>query len=227
MKNLHIYYRELIYRKYFVIYEFENEKAFFFKIRENNTLKLIKCLKNNSHFYEEALLKLQKIKNDNLTTIDEIFYTSDMNYIKMEFFENSFSLREFLRTYSKKLSFNQFNTILTQMAQVIDLLHENNIAHFDLIYPNILVHKDTYQIKITDFDLIKIITKEHIEYKLVDIYCFVEIVYRLITKLNYIDNVVEFNMSFSKVDLDFSSCKNFLKSLNLNFESKKNDNLQT
>lgn len=214
IKNSHILYRELIYRNFFVIYEFENEKAYFFKIKENNSIQLIKCLKNNSFFYKEALEILQNIKSNNLTQINEIYFNEGMNYIKMDFFENSFTLKQFLKTYTDELNFEQFQSILLQLAEIIDLFHQNNIAHFDIIYPNILINHD-YQIKVTDFDLIKIFTIERIEYKLVDIHCYAEIVFRLISKICYIDKIVKFNISTSKYDLDYSSCVNFLKSLKL------------
>ncbi len=219
-KHNHILYRKLIYRQFHVVYEFENEKAFFFKIKENKQLKLIKAMKNNDVFSKQVLENLQKIKNDHLTNIEEIYYKNNMNYIKMEFYENSFSLKEFLGKYNKELTYQQFYSILSQIATTVDLLHTHNIAHFDLTYPNILLD-DNYNVKITDFDLTKIIMTQNKVNKFVDIHSFIEIVYRLISRISYIDNIVSYEIHYSDKKLDYSSCINFLNSVELSKYEKR------
>lgn len=73
----------------------------------------------------------------------------------MEYFGSSFSLREFIE--SGKNTLENSKKIIVQLIDTVAYIHKLKISHGDLNVDNVLINPNTFQIKIIDFGLSKII----------------------------------------------------------------------
>lgn len=77
--------------------------------------------------------------------------------IIFEYFEGK-SLRDFLKI--KKFNLSEFLPIAIQCAEILREIHANNIIHKDINPANILFHAETGQIKIIDFGISTVFSRE-------------------------------------------------------------------
>jgi serine/threonine protein kinase len=103
---------------------------------------------------------------------------------------SSLTLREKLKQ-DRKISFKNLKNILKDIALSIDFLHENNIAH------------------------IEILTPDNDELKNIDIHSYIILAYRIIHLPNQWKSISHLKFDFSKNNLDYSSCSKFFYSLKL------------
>lgn len=206
-------YRNIIYKKYNVIHEFETKRAHFFKIYENYKFKIIKVLKKII-LSKKAFYRLQKIQSNNLIQVYDIVQHNKFVYLKLEYFENSMPLREFLKKDDEQLSLLNISNILYQVANSIDFLHRNNLVHLDIIDKNILINQDL-EVKLNDFDFIRTLNKNNMHSKLVDKHLFISIVYRIISQPFFWSKIKKLDLNFNKDNINYSDCKSFINSLDI------------
>ena len=88
---------------------------------------------------------------------------------RLENYQNSLALfledfgGETLARYmqNRNIEIRQFLKIAIQLAEILGQLHQENIIHKDIKPQNILIHPQTGQIKITDFSIASLLSKEN------------------------------------------------------------------
>lgn len=177
-------------------------------------------------FYRKEHLVIKKYKSRYLYLMERIPFSklkvlNSKNIIKLIDFniKNNESVYEFFESKTmdkffmyKSIEFNDLLVILKQLAGGIDELHNNNLIHNDIRMRNILI-SDNCQIKINDFDFLK--TKKNNSMKLIDIYSFANLVFRLISVKHEWSSISHLDIKYQSKNLNYSSCLNFLSSLQL------------
>ena len=74
------------------------------------------------------------------------------------------SLREYIKTHS--LSLVEFLLLGIQLSDILDDLYQNRVIHKDIKPANILIHPQTKQVKLIDFSIASLLTKETQEIKI-------------------------------------------------------------
>ena len=124
-------------------------------------LKLIKpqnqTLSNIAHFKKEYNI-LKSININGIIKIYDIFEI-DNNYVIIQEDFSGLPLSNFIEI--QKRDINLFLSIAIQLTDTLGQLHNNNIIHNNLKPTNILYNKKSNIVKITDFGINKILTKNH------------------------------------------------------------------
>ncbi|MUG96363.1 AAA family ATPase [Scytonema sp. UIC 10036] len=132
--------------------------------RETDSMAVaIKLLKNPYPTFSELLqFRNQYIIAKNL----EI--ASIVRPYSLELYQNGYalvmedfggiSLQQF--TQGKPLPLDQFLLIAIQLTQTLHQLHQQRVIHKDIKPANVLIHPDTYQIKLIDFSISTLLPKE-------------------------------------------------------------------
>ncbi|XP_046858781.1 5'-AMP-activated serine/threonine-protein kinase catalytic subunit alpha-like [Xenia sp. Carnegie-2017] len=110
--------------------------------------------------YREVL-SLNQLDHPCIIKIHEIFKTTNIYYLVMEYVDGG-SLLSFIReTPGSKLTENDSRWYFQQMVSAIDYLHRRHIVHRDLKMENILLHgMDKKFIKLIDFGFSNIFSKD-------------------------------------------------------------------
>jgi len=188
---------------------FETQIAFF-KIISNNKIQK-KYKTQYQHLFQYTIFK--ELLNINSYQIINL-YEIDINSKAMiyEYFP-SVNLRERLKSY-QQISYKDLIQIFIDMASSIDFLHKNNIAHIDINDTNFLINTNL-EIKLNDYDFIEILNEKNQALKQIDILAFALMIYRII-QLPYQWNAVKnLEFEYSHNNLNYTTCINFLNSLNL------------
>ncbi|MDH5477309.1 MAG: serine/threonine protein kinase, partial [Nitrospinota bacterium] len=94
-----------------------------------------------------------KLTHPNIVTVYDVGEEEEQNYIAMEFIEGV-DLADIMHQ-EKKLGFDRATRLILQVAEGLELAHENHIVHRDIKPANILVMKGD-KVKITDFGLARL-----------------------------------------------------------------------
>lgn len=74
---------------------------------------------------------------------------------------DAISLRDVLQ--KKPMALDLFLTMAMQITEILGMLHKNNVVHRDIKPDNILVSRDHQHIKLTDFGIAQLVTRENEE----------------------------------------------------------------
>lgn len=102
-----------------------------------------------SRFYREARAAAN-LNHPNLCSVYDVDQIDDVHYITMEFIEGE-SLAALIQS-GQKYSQNEIAQLIQQLAQALELAHQQGIVHRDLKPANIMIRQDGTPI-ITDFGL--------------------------------------------------------------------------
>ncbi|MDX4945430.1 protein kinase [Providencia manganoxydans] len=190
--------------------DIETKFAKFYKIKSGNKESIIKIFKEpyKDFFSSKKYYLLKNLKTPLMIDIEYI-NEADPFYVQYEYFE-SMTLKSWLQA-NNEIDKNTLLSVLTNMAEVIDFFHINNLAHLDIV-GNFLINKQGY-IKLNDYDYVEQIDGKEI-YK-IDLHSFFELVYRLIFFLDRKQSTNSIELKFNNIDVDYTSCKKFLDSLNI------------
>ncbi|KAI9279857.1 kinase-like domain-containing protein [Sporodiniella umbellata] len=123
------------------------------KARLDNRPKLLKSVT------DEISIMMAMEKHPGIVSIDRIYSDQSRFFFVLEYVPDG-DLFSFV-TQKEKLTENETRFIFWQLFNATKWLHQNKIAHRDLKPENILVaSKDLLHVKISDFGLAKIITKD-------------------------------------------------------------------
>ncbi|MCC3519791.1 protein kinase [Microcoleus sp. PH2017_18_LLB_O_A] len=122
---------------------------------QENLPVIVKTLKSEYPTLEEITRLRHEYKiRKNLRNIETI-----VNSYRLETHQNSvaltledfggLALSKLLTT--QKIKLKHFLEIAVQLAQSLGEIHQNQIIHKDIKPHNIIIHPETYQVKITDF----------------------------------------------------------------------------
>jgi tRNA A-37 threonylcarbamoyl transferase component Bud32 len=131
-----------------------NKKKVAIKLIDKKKLKLSEL---ESTLVESEILKFTKHKN--IVDLIDIFDSSDVLYIVLEYFENG-NLMKFINTNKETLTYKMIKRFIKEIAKGIKYLHNNGILHRDLKPENIMIN-DKLEIKIVDFGLSKFVGREN------------------------------------------------------------------
>ena len=94
---------------------------------------------------------MNKLKHKNIITLYDTIYTEKYVFLVLELCDTD------LNNYIQNNVINEQDTkfIIRQIIEAIKYIMDNNIVHRDLKPHNILINKDTKEIKICDFGFIK------------------------------------------------------------------------
>lgn len=193
------------------INKFETDIAYFEIVKDRSSIK--KSYKNDyKYLVEKNKQVLEKLKNiESEEIIKLIDFSTNESYLICEYYD-SVSLVEVLTSYNT-IEFIDIFSILESIAIGIDFLHLNNIIHSDIRIFNILVDRNLV-IKINDFDYVKDSAINE-KLKFIDIHSYVSLVYRIIQLSHEWNAIKHLNITYNMNNLDYSSCKLFLKSMRL------------
>lgn len=125
----------------YIIISTSTYKKFILKIKE----------KSKINFFEEDIFAiLNKNKNNNIATFISLLTDNDYYYFIYEYVEG-YNLLEYIKKYGQ-LNEIDIKSIMKQIVNGIEFLHQNNILHCDMKLENIIIN-DKKEIKIIDFDL--------------------------------------------------------------------------
>lgn len=107
---------------------------------KTNALKFEEGVKN---FITEAKrLEKQNIFHPNLISVEEVFRANSTAYYTMEFIEGD-NLRQYIRRHGNKpLEVAQALSVLRPILQGVALIHNKNLAHYDIKHDNIILSSD-------------------------------------------------------------------------------------
>ena len=112
-------------------------------------------------YLENEITMMKSIDHHNIVKLQESFYHSDRFYLFMEFMSGGALTDPVLhKDRDILLTEDVIGYILHEVAQGLVLLHDFNIVHRDIKSDNILLSKDTTDIKITDFGYACQLTKQ-------------------------------------------------------------------
>ncbi len=158
-------------------------------VYEEQTLKSL-----NSHRFPKLLEKL--FHKDNMLYI--------MEYIEGKNFEDIIIREEY--EFTKK----EIYTIANQLIEIINILHENNIAHRDIRVPNVILDNDN-KLVLIDFGLARFINEKD-EYKEMDYWYLSDFLIHLYYTAYSQEEDNEERPWFEELDLDINELI-FLKKL--------------
>jgi predicted ATPase/serine phosphatase RsbU (regulator of sigma subunit)/tRNA A-37 threonylcarbamoyl transferase component Bud32 len=139
----------------------------------------IVCRSHNHQAQQNVIIKILNQQYPSLTELArfkheyEIIKNLDLDGIvkvyKLENYQNSLALfledfgGESLDRYlqSRKIEIREFLEIAIQLAEILGQLNRKNIIHKDIKPQNILINPQTKQVKITDFSIASILSKEN------------------------------------------------------------------
>jgi predicted ATPase/signal transduction histidine kinase/CheY-like chemotaxis protein/tRNA A-37 threonylcarbamoyl transferase component Bud32 len=133
--------------------------------QKHNLPVIVKTLKSEYPTLEEITRLRHEYKiRKHLIKIEEI-----VNCYRIETHQNGvaltledfggLALSKFLT--ANKLNLRQFLEIAVQLAQSLGKIHQNQIIHKDIKPHNIIIHPETYQVKITDFSISSRLVREN------------------------------------------------------------------
>ena len=133
--------------------------------QKHNLPVIVKTLKSEYPTLEEITRLRHEYKiRKNLINLEDI-----VNCYRIETHDNGvaltledfggLALSNFLT--SIKLNLTQFLEIAVQLAQSLGKIHQNQIIHKDIKPHNIIIHPETYQVKITDFSISSRLVREN------------------------------------------------------------------
>jgi len=133
--------------------------------QKHNLPVIVKTLKSEYPTLEEITRLRHEYKiRKNLRNLEDI-----VNCYRLETHQNSVALTledfgglafsKFLTT--TKLDLRQFLEIAVGLAKSLDKIHQKQIIHKDIKPPNIIIHPETYQVKITDFSISSGLVREN------------------------------------------------------------------
>lgn len=97
---------------------------------------------------------LKEVQHQNIIRLEDIIQSRDASFELYLVFEMSdMDLRKFMHSHKYKLSKVQVKSIMKELVQGVDYLHQHRIMHRDLKPENILLSKTGTDIKIADFGL--------------------------------------------------------------------------
>ncbi|WP_325315446.1 hybrid sensor histidine kinase/response regulator [Microcoleus sp. PH2017_28_MFU_U_A] len=132
---------------------------------QENLPVIVKTLKSEYPTLEEITrLRHEYTIRKNLRNIETI-----VNSYRLETYQNSvaltledfggLALSKLLTT--QKIKLKHFLEIAVQLAQSLGEIHKNQIIHKDIKPHNIIIHPETYQVKITDFSISSRLVREN------------------------------------------------------------------
>jgi len=198
---------------------FETSIANFYLLDNKKIVKKYKK-KYNYLLNRIPLDKLMQVKSKNIIKLSK--FNINNNYSEYIFFKNSVSLNLFFR--DSYVNYNHLLYIFTQIAKGIDQLHSYNLVHNDIRMMNILINHNK-KVKINDFDFLKVLKNNNM--KLIDIYSFANILFRLISIPYEWKAIKHLIFTYNIKNLDYSSCINFLDSLKLKQYTNNNSSFKT
>lgn len=191
--------------------DFDTKFAKFYKVTNyTGTRSIIKIFKDQygSFFSPQKYQLLKKIDSPLMIAVEHINETG-RPYVQYEYFE-SMTIKEWLHT-SKTISKALLISVLTDMATIIDLFHENNLAHLDIV-GNFLISSDG-KVKLNDYDYVEEIDNSG-KHK-IDLHSFFELSYRLLYFLDKKTSTQHIKLKFDDGNPNYSTCRAFLDSLNI------------
>ncbi|RCJ39893.1 hypothetical protein A6769_04855 [Nostoc punctiforme NIES-2108] len=125
---------------------------------------VIKILQVESPTFNELLQFRNQYtiaKNLNISSIVHPYslepYRNSYAFVMEDF--GGISLREYTKTQSLELG--EFLTIALQLSQILHELHQERVIHKDIKPTNILINPQTKQVKLIDFSIACLLSKEH------------------------------------------------------------------
>ncbi|MHC5740697.1 MAG: trifunctional serine/threonine-protein kinase/ATP-binding protein/sensor histidine kinase [Nostoc sp.] len=125
---------------------------------------VIKILQVESPTFNELLQFRNQYtiaKNLNISSIVHPYslepYRNSYAFVMEDF--GGISLREYTKTQSLELG--EFLTIALQLSQILHELHQEQVIHKDIKPTNILINPQTKQVKLIDFSIACLLSKEH------------------------------------------------------------------
>jgi hypothetical protein len=125
---------------------------------------------------------LKHCNHRNIVSYIDSYEDKDYIYLIMEYME--FDLINYLQTCSTKLHENKVRWIIKEVAEGVKYLHYNGLMHRDLKLDNIMISRtsDGFTVKLTDFGLSDITSRQTCKYKCGTIYYIAP---EMIQNLNY------------------------------------------
>lgn len=169
---------------------------------------IIKIFKDrySDFFSAERFRLLQQVNSPLMIAVEYINDTSPP-YVQYEYFE-SMTVKTWLQT-SAHISKETLLSVLADMASIIDLLHEKNLVHLDIV-GNFLISSEG-KVKLSDYDYVEELNGSG-KHK-IDLHSFFELVYRLIYFLDQKKSTSSIHLRFDDSCPNYSTCKAFLNSL--------------
>lgn len=113
-------------------------------------------------YISNEITLMRSLNHPNILKIDDAIMHENTMYMFMEFMDGG-SLTEIIVNQDRKAhgyNENVIAFILHGIANGLKYLHENNIIHWDIKSDNILLKRNTNDIKICDFGYAQQLTKE-------------------------------------------------------------------
>lgn len=113
-------------------------------------------------YISNEITLMKSLSHPNILKIDDAIMNEKTMYMFMEFMDGG-SLTDIIVSNERKLhgyNENVIAFILVNIANGLKYLHENNIIHRDIKSDNILLKRNTNDIKICDFGYAQQLTKE-------------------------------------------------------------------
>lgn len=171
---------------------------------------IIKIFKDqySDFFSADRYRLLQQLDSPLMVAVEHINETAKP-YVQYEYFE-SMTVKTWLHT-STYISKETLLSVITDMATIIDLFHENNLVHLDIV-GNFLISSDG-KVKLNDYDYVEQLNGSG-KHK-IDLHSFFELVYRLIYFLDKKASTSSIRLELDDSRPNYSTCKAFLNSLTI------------
>jgi predicted ATPase/signal transduction histidine kinase len=125
---------------------------------------IIKCIKNESPTFQELLKFSHQYMIAKNLEMDEIIHPYCLEpchnglALVMEDI-GAISLSEYIKSHP--LTIEEFFEIALAIIQIIEKLHQNRVIHKEIKPQNLLIHPTTYQIKLIDFSISSLLSREN------------------------------------------------------------------
>ena len=114
---------------------------------ERLTDNSVSYLKTNALTFDEGVtnfiteakrLDRQSISHPNLISVNEVFKANNTAYYTMEYIDGV-NLRQYILNQNKPLNVEQMLSVMRPVLQAVYLIHQHNLAHYDIKHENILL----------------------------------------------------------------------------------------
>lgn len=189
--------------------DIDTKFAKFYKVKtDSGAQSIVKIFKDQygDFFSFEKYRLLQRINSPLMIAVEYINEVGQP-YVQYEYFE-SMTVKAWLHT-SVNISKTTLISVLTDMATIIDLFHENNLVHLDIV-GNFLISSEG-KVKLSDYDYVEELNGSG-KHK-IDLHSFFELAYRLLYFLEKKASTQYIQLKFDDSKPNYSTCKDFLHSL--------------